>query len=114
MFPKMVNRMHTPCHILKCEYVNNLGKISKTYTEIEKVVFIAFSDFQGTESQKDNVFSILETATICSPFIPDLKNGDCIKLLESGKVYEIKNSPENWNMQNAFLMFKVERLQGGV
>lgn len=114
MFPKMANRMFTPCHILKCEYVNKLGKITKTYTELEETVFIAFSDFQGTEVKKDDVYSVLETATICSPFIPDLTSGDCIKLLENEKVYQIINSPENWNMQNAFLLFKVERLQGGV
>lgn len=114
MFPKMASRMFTPCHILKCEYEDKLGKITKKYVEQNQDIFIAFSDFQGTETNSNDTIIIKETASICMPFIPDLKNGDCIKLLENGKVYEILNSPENWNMQNAFLLFKVERKQGGI
>ena len=54
-----------------------------------------------------------ETATICAPYIPDLSSGDRIKLLDNEKEYEIINAPENWNMQNVFLVFKVQRVEGG-
>lgn len=113
-FPVMASRMFTPCHVLKCEYVNNKGQTKKKYTENETIFYIAFSDFQGTEVKNNDVFVIEKTASICSPFIPNLDTGDCIKLLDTGLVYEIINSPENWNMQNLFLLFKVKRLEGGV
>lgn len=114
LFPTMASRMFTPCQILKCEYLNNKGKVTKIYTERAETVFIAFSNFQGTEKNIDGVYSIENTASICSPFIPDLENGDCIKLLDNNKVYEIINSPENWNMQNLYLLFKVRQLERGV
>lgn len=114
MFPTLASRMYTPCHILKCETMNNKGQVIKTFSERAETVFIAFSNFQGTEKNIDGVLSIENTASVCSPFIPDLENGDAIKLLDSGKVYEIINSPENWNMQNLYLLFKVRAVESGV
>jgi hypothetical protein len=110
----MAGRMFTPCHILKCETLNNKGTIKKMFVEQDDTFFIAFSNFQGTETTKNDVYTVLETAVICSPFIPDLSNADKIKLLDTGAEYEIISPLENWNMQNLFLLFKVQRVKGGV
>ena len=114
LYPTMVRRMFTPCKVLKCEYQNNKGQMKKTFIESDKVFFIAFSNFQGTENIKDGVISIMETASVCMHFNSEIKASDRIKLLEDNSEWDIINSPENWNMQNAFLLFKVLRVKGGV
>ena len=113
LYPAMSSRMFTPCHVLKCEYLNIKGQRQKEFIENDETIFIAFSDFQGTEQNIDGAFFIQETATICAPYIPGLSSGDRIKLLDNEKEYEIINAPENWNMQNVFLVFKVQRVEGG-
>lgn len=113
-YPNMASRMYTPAHVLKCEYVSNKGQNRKQYKENEETVFIAFSNFQGTENVTDGVITTIETATICAPFIPDLTNSDRIKLLDDNSEWEIINAPENWNMQNTHLVFKVQRYKSGV
>lgn len=114
LFPSMASRMFTPVKVLTCETVNNKGQVKKSYKESEETFFIAFSNFQGTEVQKDGVLTILETAVVCSPYDSKLKATDAIKLVDTGAIYEIISPPENWNMQNLFSIYKVQRLKGGV
>ena len=114
LYPTMVSRMFTPCKVLKCEYQNNKGQMKKTFTGSDKTFFIALSKFRGAEKIEDGIMSIMETASVCMHFNSEVKASDRIKLLEDNTEWEIINSPENWNMQNAFLLFKVLRVKGGV
>ena len=44
---------------------------------------------------------------------PEIKSGDRIKLLESGAVYDIIGQPENIELRNQEMSFKVNRIKGG-
>ena len=44
LYPAMSSRMFTPCHVLKCEYLNIKGQRQKEFIENDETIFIAFSD----------------------------------------------------------------------
>lgn len=112
-FPAMASRMFTPAKILFCEVVNNKGFTEKNFMEDENIFFIAFSNFQGTEKIIDDVLFVEDTAKICMPFVENFSSANRIKLLDENSEWEILGTPENWNMQNLFLLFKVRRIKGG-
>jgi hypothetical protein len=46
-------------------------------------------------------------------FRPDIQSNCRIGVPQTGAVYEILGEPENINMQNQYLKFKVQRVKGG-
>lgn len=73
----------------------------------------SFKTYGGTENSQNGVYSILDTANIETWFRPDIK-GDCrIVLAQTGAAYEIIGEPENINMRNQYMKFKVQRVKGG-
>ena len=90
------------------------GVRTPTYPEPKNGVLFygAFRSFGGTESTENNVYIVLDTATIDTWFRPDIK-ADCrIYVCETGATYEIKGNPENIDMRNQFLQIRVQRLGG--
>ena len=84
------------------------------YPEPDKGVLFygAFRSFGGTENTENNVYSVLDTATIDTWFRPDIK-ADCqIYICDTGATYEIKGNPENIDMRNQYLQIRVQRLGG--
>ena len=102
------------------------GVLKKTYPTIKEALskmdpqgkpinlfFGTFKTYGGTERDVNGVYSIEDTANIETWFRPDIK-GDCRIALETGEIYDIIGEPENINMRNQFLKFKVRRVKGGV
>ena len=98
-----------------------LGVSKKTYTEIAGVVMVNWKSYGGTETTNNGVLSVEDTAQIVCWYRPDIRS-DCrlVRLAdgynENGKpnaVYEIVGEPENIEMRNQFLKFKVRRVKGG-
>ena len=90
------------------------GVRTPTYPEPKNGVLFygAFRSFGGTESTENNVYIVLDTATIDTWFRPDIK-ADCrIYVCETGATYEIKGNPENIDMRNQYLQIRVQRLGG--
>ena len=74
---------------------------------------MSFKTYQGTETTVNDLFTVLDTAQVETWFRPDIK-ADCrLKILETGDVYEVIGKPENINMRNQFLKFKVQAVEGG-
>ena len=72
----------------------------------------SFRTFGGTESTENNVYTVVDTATIDTWYNPDIK-ADCrIYLCDAGATYEIKATPENIDMRNQYLQIRVQRLGG--
>lgn len=87
------------------------GRVQRTY----KDAFLFpcnFSSFGGTESVVNGVLVIDETAQITCRYHPDIK-ANCRIKLDSGAEYEIFGEPENLEMRNLWLIFKVRRIKGG-
>lgn len=90
--------------------VNGVRK--KTYPDDGDVFFGSFKTFGGTETTVNGVYSIQNTATIESWFRPDI-TADCrIILCQTNEIYEVIGAPENIEMRNQFLKFRVQKVGG--
>lgn len=106
-----------PMKILVPKWENVLGTDKKVYPRQEDVsadmiFYGSFRTFGGTERVTNGLYSVEDTAVIETWFRPDIL-ADCgIVLLNNGCIYEIIGTPENIEMRNQFLKFKVKRLGG--
>ncbi len=92
------------------------GVGTKTYPDVSKGVLFygTFRTYGGTERKDNGVYSIEDTAVIQCVYRTDIK-ADCrVVNAQTGAVYEIISEPENLNMLNKYLQFKVRRVKGGV
>lgn len=87
------------------------GSTKKIYSKIDDI-FCSFRTFGGTEVEKNGVITVEDTATVETWYRPDL-TADCKIVDDSGKAYEILGTPENIDMKNQFLKFKVRAVLGG-
>lgn len=110
---KNANEMRTPAKLLIPNGTTKYNGVSRpAYPTDGDVIFINWKSYQGTETTVNGVYSILDTALVTTWYRPDI-TANCRLLLENGAVYEIMNEPENIEMQNQILMFKVQRVKGG-
>lgn len=78
----------------------------------DNVFFCSFRTFGGTEVERNGLTVIENTATVETWFRPDIK-ADCrVVLLQTGDIYDILGTPENIEMRNQFLKFKVRYVGG--
>ena len=84
------------------------------YTDDSHVIYANFKTYGGTETQVNGVLEIIETAEVVCWYRPDIASNCRIKRADNGAVYEILNEPENIELRNQFLKFKVRRVKGGI
>ena len=89
------------------------GVVKKLYPESGELFYCSFRTFGGTESFSNDVLTVEDTATVETWYRPDIK-ADCIIKNVDGKTYEILGNPENINMRNQIIRFKVRAVSGGV
>lgn len=113
--PKTINELRTPVKLLKVVTSGQtLGVNRDTYTAEKdaEVIFVNWKTYGGTEQSVNGVYSILDTADITTRYRPDIK-ANCRLLREDGAVYKIISEPENTDLNNRYMEFKVERVKGG-
>lgn len=89
------------------------GVRTKTYSVSGETIFVNWKSRGGTESTVNGVVSILDTAIVTTWYRSDITSGSRLKLAD-GRIYEVISEPENIEMQNRFVQFKVQRTKGGV
>lgn len=77
----------------------------------EKPRFCSFKTFGGTEKVINGTIVLENTATVETWFTPEIKASTAIEI--DDVIYEILGTPENINMRNQFIQFKVKAIQGG-
>lgn len=75
--------------------------------------FGSFKTYGGTEKNVNGVYSIEDTANIETWYRSDIKANCRIAVANTEAIYDILGEPENINMRNQFLKFKVKRVKGG-
>lgn len=76
------------------------------------LIFGSFRSYGGTETTSNDTYTILNTATVETWYRPDIK-ADCgIYLCDTEETYEVIGSPENIEMRNQYLKFKVQKIGG--
>lgn len=91
------------------------GVNKKTYPAVSTGVlfFGSFKTYGGTEREINGACVIEDTANVECFYRPDIA-ADCgIAIADTGAIYDIIGEPENINMRNQFLKFKVRRVKGG-
>ena len=85
----------------------------KTYTESVTVYFGTFRTFGGTESVKDGLYSVIDTATLETWYTPDLKASSRVHLLDSDEYYEVVGTPEDIQKRHQYLKVRLQAVKGG-
>ena len=86
------------------------GVPRKTYVDGETIA-VSFRTFGGTETRKNDLLVVEDTAVVETWYRPDITSGYAI--IVNGGRYEILGSPENIDMKNQIMRFKVRRIGGG-
>lgn len=117
--PSEAAQMTTPLRLQQPKNGGSYGVSKKTFTNVNGVIWANFKTYGGTEKNDNGVISVEDTAQVVCWYRPDVKS-DCRVVLLDGsedspdaKIYEILGEPENIEMRNMFLKFKVRRIKGG-
>lgn len=97
------------------------GVNKNIYADAAGVVMVNWKSYGGTETTSNGVLSVEDTAQVVCWYRPDICSGCRLVRLKDGffedgkpkAVYEIIGDPENIEMRNQFLKFKVRRVKGG-
>lgn len=117
IYKSELQNMTTPCKILVPTYVRKNGKEIKEYQSVEEsdlMFFCSFKTFGGTESVKDGVYTIEDTANIFCYFNENIKSNCRIVRLTDNAIFDVINEPENVDMRFQFMKFKVKRTKCSV
>lgn len=87
------------------------GVIKKTFTAEDAPFFCSFRTFGGTEREINGVTVVEDTATIETWYDPKILSDCHIRINDID--YEILGTPENINMRNQYVKFKVRAIKGG-
>lgn len=101
--------------LLKPTYEEALGVVTKSFPTLQQGVSIngSFKTYGGTERTENGLYSIVDTADVVTWYRPDI-TADCrIGVRQTEAVYEIISEPENVDMRNQYVKFKVRRVKGG-
>lgn len=102
----------TPFFLMKTIKAKRVKGVEvKEYEREEKPRFCSFKTFGGTEKEINGTIVVENTATVETWFTPDIKASGTIEV--NGIKYEIIGTPENINMRNQFMQFKVKAIKGG-
>lgn len=88
------------------------GVTKKTYPKNGIRMNCSFKTYGGTEEVKDGVYAVIDTANVEMWYRPDVTSACRIKVLQTGRMYEIIGTPENIDMRNQFLKMRVRGIEG--
>lgn len=117
--PSEAGQMTTPLRLQTPQITTEYGVNKKVWVDVPDIIWANFKTYGGTEKVDNNILSVEDTANIVCWYRPDIQS-DCRFILldgtettENAKYYEILGEPENIEMRNQFLKFKVRRVKGG-
>ena len=88
------------------------GTDVKTF-EDKDMINCSFKSFGGTEQSTNDLYTVIDTAYVETWYRPDIKSDCRIRVMKTGKIYEILGEVENIDMRNQFAKFKVRAVKGG-
>ena len=106
-------QMTTPTRLQTPTSEKTLGVSKKTWVDVSGVLMVNWKSYGGTESVNNGVLSVEDTAQIVCWYRPGIRSDCRLVRLADGAKYEVIGEPENIEMRNQFLKFKVRRVAGG-
>ena len=109
--PNELKHLNVKFKLIKLEVEEVLGADKITEREIGEF-FANYKTYGGTERVVNERYVIEDTAQVTTFYRPDITS-DCklIRVIDNAE-FEILNEPENIEMRNVALKFKVRRLKG--
>lgn len=106
---------NVPMYCLIPTYTTVNGVRKKTFPAVSSGILFngSFKTYGGTERDVNGLYSVEDTAIVETWYRPDITSGCRIALANTGAVYEVLGEPENIEMRNQVLKFKVTRVKGG-
>jgi len=102
----------TPFMILNPTSKKSNGRIVKEYPTQGEIIYVSFTTFGGTETVINGLISVRDTGNIETWYRPDIKSDSRLKRMSDGKIYDVLGDPENIEMRNQFMKFKIEYSRG--
>jgi len=110
--PKARKQLRTPVTLLKTGEIKKYNGVAYRENTIHAdLVWANWKSYGGTETVVNGLTVIEETAQVTMRYRPDIKKG-CQMQLPDGRTYEVMGEPENPDMANRYLIFKVKRIKG--
>lgn len=105
----------TALMLLQPTYSKEQGVPVKAFPALDNGVlfFGNFKTYGGKERDVNGIYSVEDTAYIETFYRPDITSACRIGIPATGAIYEVFGEPENINMRNQFLKFRVKRVKGG-
>lgn len=103
----------TPLLLFIPTYTKVAAVNKKSYPAEGILFFGSFKTYGGTDVNINGVYSVEDTAVIECWYRPDVKSDCRVVAADTGAVYEIYGEPENIEMRNQYLRFKIKRVKGG-
>ena len=96
-------------------YSTEYGVTVKTFPEVSKGIRFnaTFRTFGGTEITVNGAYSVEDTATIETWFMPQMKSDCRVVNMLTGNVYEVLGTPENIEGRNQYIMARLKAIKGG-
>lgn len=117
--PNEAAQMTTPFLLQVPKYTAKNAVNKKTYETVNGVIMANFKTFGGTETTNNGILTVEDTAQIVCWYRPDIQSNCRFVLLDGtentkdAKCFEVIGVPENIELRNQFLKFKVRRVKGG-
>lgn len=113
--PNEAAQMTTPFQLLKPVKKARVNGIlpKDSFEAVEGIIFANCKTFGGTERTDNGVLIVEDTANICCWYRPDIQSDCRMKRMTDNAVFEIIGEPENIEMRNQILKFKIRRVKGG-
>lgn len=105
-----------PMYLLVPTTTVKKGVAVKAYPEVKdaELIYCSFKTYGGTESVSNDVMTVLDTANVETWYRPDITASCRLCIADQPtKFYEVIGQPENINLRNQFVKFKVQAVGGG-
>lgn len=111
--PAEARDMKVPMMLMIVEGYEKIKGVSQPTGYVDKcIISCSFKTYGGTEKDINGRYVIEDTANIVTWYRPDIASDCKLRRMMDGAIFEIINEPENIDMKNQFLKFKVKRLKG--
>jgi head-tail adaptor len=111
--PSEAAQMTTAMQLQQPKSSVSYGVSTNTWVAVKEPIMCNFKTYGGTEKVVNDVLSVEDTAQIVCWYRPDIKSNCRLIRLSDGAAFEILGEPENIEMRNQFLKFKIRRIKGG-
>lgn len=117
--PNAAAHKSTPCRLIAPTDTKRVNGVDVNLypTEAEEaalpIIFANVKSYGGTERVQNGLLVIEDTIVVTTWYRPDITANCRIRVLPGGALYEIINTPENWEMRNQDAVFKARRVRGG-